>query len=158
MLAARSNTIVGGGSAGRIVRMTGYSGTNDPTQIEIFQGTSTTSMRCSVTPDIQQTPDNLIFQFAVWNCSAGESTAGYYNFSYYANDPYSGYGLGIMTRRTVRVTPDANTLPYSYAAVPNIDAISFNASGVGGGSVLTITGRCRVACSSSCACMCIYEN
>ena len=137
--------INGGGSAGDVLRFVGYSGAAQPSDdMDIVIGPRNvnggTSMRCDVS-DVQF--PGYSWESA-WNCTAGDSVAGLYNLTSRtdadASSTWAGFGEAVFLRSATRLTPDAAATPHTYVAVPRVDTLSFNASGLLGGGTLTITG------------------
>ena len=132
------SSVRGGGSSGDIVRLIGFDGTTDMTQITAPIGPhGAASMLCSVAPELQQV--GYSYESA-WNCSAGPSVAGRYNLTSRTDDPTYGYGEAFFTHAALRVAPDATGQVHTYVAVPHIDSLSFQSSGLLGGSSLLISG------------------
>jgi hypothetical protein len=75
-------------------------------------------------------------------CVLGDAEAGRYNVSLEARDTaVAGQGWGQAAwrgRQAKQVAPDGTV--FHFTARPRVDALSFSATGLAGGSVLTITG------------------
>jgi hypothetical protein len=146
----RIDALHGGGPAGAVLRLTGWTGVTDVGRIEITQvgggpgGAGREETHCEVTPEVQRTDGagNLPWSGGAVNCTMGPSIAGNVNVSYRVEDPMNaeGWGASRMTRRAVRVVPDGTSTTFHTTAVPRVTELSYNASGLLGGDPLVITG------------------